>query len=76
MAADLGVDKFPEICRLCLQYSTERNPLYPLFMHHGNYRRYTSEIKESLPEIISTCIGLQVGNIHSNYYNLSLCLFS
>lgn len=60
MACNIAPTNFDEICRLCLQFSDDRNPLFPLFLHHGHYGRYSKDINESVPEIIAACIGLKV----------------
>lgn len=53
---------FDQICRLCLEYASDTNHLFPLFQVKvpGFYGRFLKEFKESIPEIISSCIGIKV----------------
>lgn len=56
----LSVEHFPDICRFCLVYASPENVQFPLFLHQGQYGRYVKNCKESLPEIISSCLGINV----------------
>lgn len=55
---------FNQICRLCLEYASDENVLFPLFINEANipgfYGRFAKEFKESIPEVVSACIGIEV----------------
>lgn len=55
-----GSYDFHFVCRFCLEYASEHNPQYPLFLHEGRYGRYSKNSNESLPEIINTVLGMKV----------------
>lgn len=53
---------FDQICRFCLEYASDTNTLFPLFETNvpGYYGRFLKEFKESIPEMISACVGIEV----------------
>lgn len=55
---------FDRICRLCLKYAPDESTLFPLFINEakipGFYGRFLKEFNESIPEVISTCLGIEV----------------
>lgn len=68
---------FDQICRLCLEYASEKNTLFPIFINEANipgfYGRFLKEFKESIAEVISTCIGIEVTSHRTrcNYFSES-----
>lgn len=64
---------FDQICRLCLEYASDTNTLFPLFINEANipgyYGRFLKEFKESIPEIISACVGISVKLIQNMNFN-------
>lgn len=74
MADRIRRKNFDQICRLCLEYASDENILFPLFINEVNfpgfYGRFIKEFKESIPEIITSCTGVEVINeklIRRNY---------
>lgn len=64
MEARIRRRNIDQICRLCLEYASDENVLFPLFIKDVNrtgfYGRFAKEFKESIPEIVSACIGIEV----------------
>lgn len=64
MADRIRQKNFDQICRLCLEYASDINVLFPLFISDANlpgfYGRFIKQFKESIPEVIANCIGIEV----------------
>ncbi|XP_037025022.1 transcriptional repressor CTCFL-like isoform X2 [Bradysia coprophila] len=64
MAERIRRKDFDQICRLCLVYASDKTDLFPLYISEANipgfYGRFLKEFKESLPEVITACIGIEI----------------
>ncbi|KAG4068818.1 hypothetical protein HA402_004966 [Bradysia odoriphaga] len=64
MAERIRRKDFDQICRLCLVYASDKADLFPLYISEANipgfYGRFLKEFKESLPEVITACIGIEI----------------
>lgn len=64
MEDQIRPNNFDQICRLCLEYASHEKVLFPLFINDANipgfYGRFIKEFKESIPEVLSTCTGIEV----------------
>lgn len=60
MMEELNRSNLHRTCRLCLEKMSEACPLYPIYENVKTTGRSLGGFNESIPEIISTCVGIKV----------------
>lgn len=64
MTEEINRKNLLRTCRLCLENISEACTLLPIYenenLSRGYFGRYLKEFNESIPEIISSCVGIEV----------------